>query len=206
MITCPWCGTSYVEFRSNCRNCGGTIELPRSDSPAGADEVRIPVPPLPPRPVARSYVWRLLWTDGWAITAFVFALLGILFAPLGAILAIFLITIFVGLPFLGLGLLFLGAGIGLLAWRYQAAGRTLRVLQNGQATRGEIVSVEVNSAVQVNGRNPWTIAYRFQAGGAEHQGRVTTLNPPGPQLQAGWPACVLYLPEKPEYNALFPHP
>jgi len=35
---------------------------------------------------------------------------------------------------------------------------------------------------------------------------VTTLNTPSAALQPGQPARVLYLPQAPQYNSLYPHP
>ena len=58
--------------------------------------------------------------------------------------------------------------------------------------------------VRVNRRHPWLIAYGFEVGGRQYEGRVATLNPPA--LRPGWPVRVLYLPEAPRHNALFPHP
>ena len=58
----------------------------------------------------------------------------------------------------------------------------------------------------MNGRNPWTITYDFRVDGRPIEGRVTTLNPPSLQLQPGQPAYVLYLPESPQANSLWPHP
>ena len=69
-----------------------------------------------------------------------------------------------------------------------------------------MVSVEQNYNVRVNGRNPWKIAYRFSSPRGECAGEVSTLNPPGPNLQPGREVYVLYLPETPEINAIYPHP
>jgi membrane protein implicated in regulation of membrane protease activity len=208
VITCPWCGTNYAAFQSNCKNCGGPLPHPAESTPAasaasGSDVV---MPPPPPRVIADSYAWRLLLADGWAITASIFALLGAIFFPLGAILTIGIVTAFVGIPFAGLGFVFLSLAIAALVWRYQEAQKVLTVLRTGEATRGQIVSVQQNYNVQINGRNPWSLVYQFRANGRDIQGRVTTLNYPGPQLRPGSPACVLYLSNAPDYNSLYPHP
>ena len=128
-IICPWCGTNYLIFQSNCKNCGGplpaveerrTPAFPAENS-APAQPAPFPAPPPPPRPIAGKYAWRILSTDAWAVAAFVFCLLGGVFAPLGAILTIALVTALVGLPFLLIGMAFLAAGAGILLWRYQRA-------------------------------------------------------------------------------------
>jgi hypothetical protein len=206
MIICPWCGTNYLVFQSNCKNCGGPI--PAADEAGGsslpADTVL--TPPPAPRPISGKYVWRLLSTDGWSIAAFVLGLLGFIFSLVGAGLTIAIVTAFVGLPFLILGLALLGAGGGVFIWRYQDTQKVVDVLRVGEAARGNIVEVQENLSVIVNGRHPWIIRYQFEAGGQSQEGRVTTLNQPGQQLQAGKVACVLFLPTAPKWNSIYPHP
>jgi hypothetical protein len=202
MITCPWCGTNYVTFQSNCTNCGGPISLPAGETKAA----RISPPPPSPRPISRRYAWRLLSSDGWAIVAMVFLLLGVIFSLLGVGLTLGVVTAFVGIPFAGIGSLLLGAGLVVGGWRYQEAQQVVEVLRVGQAVEGQIVQVEENPSVQVNGRNPWMISYRFHYNGQDYAGKVTTLNTPGAALQPGQPAYVLYLPQTPARNVLYPHP
>jgi hypothetical protein len=145
-------------------------------------------------------------TDGMGIVGFVFALLGLIFSCIGAGLTVTLITAFVGFPFLVSGVVALAGGAALLVWRYQIFSKRVLVLQIGEAVRGRVVSVEQNYAVRVNGRNPWKIAYRFSCPRGEFEGLVSTLNDPGPHLQPGREVYVLYLPETPEINAIYPHP
>jgi hypothetical protein len=76
----------------------------------------------------------------------------------------------------------------------------------GEPVVGRIESTEANYSVQVNGRNPWTIAYRYHANGQDYEGKVTTLQTPGEALQAGCEAVVLYLPSAPQFSSLYPHP
>lgn len=104
--TCPWCGTSYTTFRSNCRNCGGPLPPPRQETAAPPPIPDIPEPPPAPRDFKNSFVWRNLLSDGWAIAAGVFTLLGVIFTLIG----IPLILVVVGLAFVPLGLLFLAVG------------------------------------------------------------------------------------------------
>src|SRR5574337_1618607 len=103
-----------------------------------------------------------------------------------------------GLLFLLAGIGHLGAGILLGRGRYQRARRVVEVLRDGEAAGGQITGVDENLSVTVNSRHPWTITYRFQFSGQDYEGRVTTLNAPGPALQTGQPAWVLYLPGAPE--------
>lgn len=214
-VTCPWCGTNYARFQPNCKNCGGPLPLPpKPPEPRGpvsiADfaQAEIPLlePPSPPRPISDSYTFKLLLTDGWAIAAFVFLLLGSTFACVGVPMIATVVTAFVGLPFALIGLAFLGGGAAVTYWRYDVQRKIVQVLREGTAVEGRITATEVNASVQVNGRNPWTISYGFNVGGRDYQGRVSTLNDPGPQHQPGQRAYVLYMPTAPEQNALYPHP
>ena len=206
MVICPWCGTNYVTFQSNCKNCGGPLlaadeTISSSDSPEN-----LIAPPPAPRPISDRYVWRLLSTDGWWIAALVFLILGIVFSLVGAGLTLIIITAFIGIPFLLIGIVFLGSGGGVFAWRYQEARKIVDVFREGEATRGQIVEVQENYSVTVNGRHPWVIQYQFQANGQEYKGAVTTLNPPGQQLQAGKTVFCLYLPSDPKWSSIYPHP
>jgi hypothetical protein len=151
-------------------------------------------------------VWRLLFQDGWAIAGLVFLLLGLVFAPLGSILTIAIITAFVGIPFVLLGLAFLIAATIILLRRYQSTKIVVNVLQTGQAVRGVITGVNQNLSVLINGRSPWNIDYQFRLDGRTLTGKVSTLDDPDEQIAKGNPYWVLYLPEAPENNSLYPHP
>jgi len=206
MIICPWCGTNYLVFQSNCKNCGGPLQAIVEPTGLSIPTETLPMPPPAPRPISERYVWRLLSSDGWWIAALVFGLLGVIFFLTGAGLTIGIITAFVGIPFLFLGAAFLGAGAWVFIWRYQETQKVVNVLREGEATSGQIVEVEENYSVTVNGRHPWTIRYEFQANGQRQEGKVTTLNQPGQQLQVGKAIRVLYLPTAPKWNSIYPHP
>ena len=207
MITCPWCGTSYLDFQSNCSKCGGPLPAVETKTPSpSTSSGTIAEPPPAPRPISDQYVWRLFINDGWSIAALVFALLGVIFTLVGAGLIIGIITAFVGVPFFILGITFLGAAGGVLIWRYRQARMVVNVLQSGEATRGRIVEAYQNYSVEVNGRHPWVIRYQFQLNGQDHEGKVSTLNSIGENLQTGETVCILYLPESPQWNSIYPHP
>jgi len=204
-ITCPWCGTNHLEFQSNCKNCGGPLPAPAQVAAADARR-KLATPPAPPREISSSFAWRWLLTDGWTIGAIVFIIVGGSFSITGAGLTVGIITAFVGIPFLILGLVILAGGLAVLVWRYDLAQKALNVLRDGQAARGEITALEPNYNVRINGRTPWNIGYKFSLDGNDYEGRVTTLNNPGADLAPGSPAVVLYLPDAPQYNGLYPHP
>ena len=209
-ITCPWCGTQYAAFQSNCRNCGGPLPAPAPVEappvPSSPDAPALPAPPPPPRSIADSYTWKLLFADGVGIVAGVFAFIGAIFACVGSVLVVGIVTAPVGLPFALMGLVFGGGGGFFLRQRYLEKRRIVEVLRHGQAATGQIVNTTVNATVTVNGQHPWDIAYQFHVDGRDYEGQVTTLNPPGPQLQPGSAVHVLYMPAAPENNALYPHP
>jgi membrane protein implicated in regulation of membrane protease activity len=144
--------------------------------------------------------------DGWAIAGGVLALLGAIFGVVGLALTLSIIAALVGLPFLGVSALLLVMGAPLLVWRYQHAQRILEVLEHGQATLGRIVGVHQSYHVRINGRYPWTVRYRFQLQGRTYEGTVTTLSRPDLSEQPGKPAYVLYAPDDPQVNVLYPMP
>ena len=206
MITCPWCGTSYQTFQPNCSNCGGPLPAVEVGSGSTVQAEDVPIPPQAPRSISNRYIWRLLLTDGLAIVAFIFGLLGLIFSVVGAVLTIIIVTAFVGIPFLLIGIAFLGFGGSVGAWRYQKAQKVVEVLRVGDAAHGQIVEVHENEAVTVNGQHPWVIQYQFQVIGQAWEGKITTLKQPGPALQPGNAVCVLYLPTTPQWNSIYPHP
>jgi hypothetical protein len=163
-------------------------------------------PPAAPRPISDKYAWRLLFTDGWGIGAFVLGLLGAIFSFLGVVLTLVVVTAFVGVPFLVLGLIFLGVALAVGAWRYHRARQVVNVLRNGESTRGQILDVRQDYSVRVNQRHPWLIRYGFQVNAGNYEGKVRTLHPVGTRYQAGKPVWVLYVPDAPQWNAIYPHP
>ena len=205
MITCRYCGTSYTTFQPTCQKCGGALELPDAQAVERTGESIAPPPPAP-RQVPGNYAWRILGSDGWAITGGVFLLVGAIFGVVGIGLTLGIITAFVGLPFAGLGVLMLAGGAGLVTWRFQKAQKTVQVLKEGEAVLGEMVDVRQNLHVRVNGRHPWTAVYRYVVDGRPYEGKVVTLVRPDPRLQAGEGVYVLYQPGEPGLSTIYPHP
>jgi membrane protein implicated in regulation of membrane protease activity len=205
MITCPWCGTNYVEFQTNCTNCGGSLPLPQ-ERPLEQPEERLAVPPMAPRDVPSNYVWRVISVDGLAITGGIFSLLGAVFGVVGVALTVAVITAFLGIPFAFIGISFLGGGLALVIWRYRQAQITADVLRDGQATLGQIETVHQNLQVRINGRHPWTVRYSFEAAGQVYRGSVTTLSQPDLRQQPGKQVYILYQLDNPQQNTIYPHP
>jgi hypothetical protein len=161
-------------------------------------------PPLAPRDAPRDYLWRIILTDGFAIPAMVFSIVGSVFSVVGLFLTLSIVAAAVGLPFLFLGIIFLGIGGPLLVWRYNQAQAHALVYRLGTAVAGRIVDISENYMIYVNRRHPWTIEYRFNALGQEIESQVVTLRRPGPNLHPGQPIVVLYLPEDPRQNTIYP--
>jgi hypothetical protein len=164
------------------------------------------MPPPPPRDISDNYRWKLMLGDAWSMGAGIFALIGSIFSLVGLVLTVAIITAFVGLPFLAIGIFFLGGGGGVLYWRYREASKGMNILRNGEAVIGQVTSADINYSVQVNGRNPVTIGYSFQVSGKDYQSTVTALNHLNMEFNPGTQVCVLYLPDAPGYNSLYPHP
>jgi membrane protein implicated in regulation of membrane protease activity len=187
-------------------NCGGPLLSTNETSSGSVVEEELPTPPPAPRPISDQYAWRLVARDGGAIAAFVFAILGIVFSLVGAGLTLGIITAFLGIPFLLLGIAFLIAGVWVFVWRYQNAQKVVHVLRGGQARRGQITATEQNYHIRINGRFPWVIRYQFQVDGQDYEGKVSVLNPPGKKYEAGKAAWILFLPDMPKWNSIYPHP
>jgi hypothetical protein len=210
MITCPWCGTNYEAFQSNCDNCGGSLPLPVETTPVSvepkpAEEIPLS-PPLPPRKIPGKVMRRLLLTDAGMITGGIFLFIGAIFFIVGMALVLAIVTLPVGLPFAGLGLIFLIIGGGLLIWRYENALQIVSILRNGLSSLGQITDVNQNYHVRVNGRYPWVIQYAYKVHGRAYQSRLTTLSQPDLSQQPGKAVYVLYLQEHPDKSTLYPSP
>ncbi len=205
MYACPWCGSHYLAFQTNCNNCGGPLsDIPDQPASVAAVEALPEVPPAP-RAISDRYVWKLLSSDAKFVIGFVFGLLGSIFAPLGLILTVFVVTAFVGIPFLLLGLVFLGLG-GYFFWAsYQKAQKTVWVLREGLPTEGQITQVDEDYSTTINNRHPWIIGYEYRVDGQAYSGQVSTLTPPR-QMEVGHLARILYLASEPQFSSIYPHP
>lgn len=210
MITCPWCGTNYEEFQSNCDNCGGSLPQPIEKAPdpvAQVSATEIPLsPPLPPRKIPPKVMRRMLFTDAGVISGTILMFIGAIFFIVGIPLVIAIITLPVGLPFAGLGFIFLVIGGILFFWRYENVRQTVSILRDGQAALGEITNVAQNYHIRVNNRYPWVIQFRFKVHGQSYQGKLSTLSQPDLSQQPGKAVYVLYQQDNPKKSTLYPSP
>ena len=206
MIICPWCGANYPSFQTNCKNCGGPLQMTGETAASPTSIEEITAPPPAPRLISGKYTWRLLFTDIWGIVALVLGLLGVIFSFVGAGLTLVIVTAFVGIPFLLIGLIFLAVALAVGTWRYDHARQVVNVLRIGKSTQGQIIDVQKDYSVRVNRQHPWVIRYQFRVNGQNYEGDVRTLNPVGASFQTGKMVWILYLPDAPQWNAIYPHP
>ncbi len=163
-------------------------------------------PPPAPRSIDSGYARHLLKSDGVAITAGVFILLGIIFSIVGVILFVTVVAALIGIPFIGVSVVFLAAGILMMIWRHQKAEMTINVLRTGEPVLGRITRISEDLTVSIGNRHPWLIKYQFQLDGRTYQGQVSTFEMPGPRHQVNKDIYVLYLPGAPKHHTIYPHP
>lgn len=208
MTSCPYCGTQYISFQSNCKNCGAPLATPFPDlAQTVLDAIMPPIAPSsPPREIANSYIWKLFMTDGSGITVMILIIIGFVFLMVGLGLIFGVITVFVGIPFSLLGAAMFISGLILGIKQYREKEMIVDVLRNGESVIGEITNLEENINVSINDRHPWLIEYDYAVNNRLYSGKVTTLNPPVMVLQPGKKMYVLYLPANPSKSSLYPHP
>jgi len=108
--------------------------------------------------------------------------------------------------YIGPGILILLGALGaifLVHARKRAEG-VLKAFRDGRAVVGRIVDVHRDTSVKVNGRSPWAIVYAFSAGGREIEGKAQSWDVGAQGREAGRPVHVLYVPEDPTQNTLWP--
>jgi hypothetical protein len=204
MLICPWCGTNYLVFQTNCSNCGGPLRTTQTTT-AVKDRV-FPDPPAPPRPISTKYAWHLLAANGGWIPALLLGFIGIILSLVGTGLTFGIITVSIRIPFLFLGLLLLAIGGCVLYRRYHLAMEEVLILKIGDATHGRVTRLRANHIVTVKGRHPWVIRYTYNVHGATYSGKTCTMNPPALQLHEGGTVRVLYLGIEPQHSSIYPHP
>jgi len=147
---------------------------------------------------------RKLITTPLGIVGLVFTVVGLPF-----VVVFPLVAVGVGEPvFLcvgsSLGVGFIGLGLAFLAVAIRGAYRAIRAYRLGQATLGSVVDVHRDLSVTVNGRNPWAVEYEFDVLGTPYRGRVLTWSRAAGERRPGQPVHVLYLPDNPNDNLLYP--
>lgn len=164
-------------------------------------------PPNPPREVSRRYVISLFTTSAGFVVGLVFSLIGCIFTGVGTpILLAGLGGFDIGAVIFALvGVVLLVIGAVILFMRYKKVRRISRVIQSGYSKLGEVVSAGYNTSVTINNRHPYQIRYTFRPLGGEVAGTYQTLDHRAGEIETGSPVYVLYDPEEPKYNTLYPH-
>jgi len=140
-----------------------------------------------------------------ALVGLIFLLIGF---PLGLIFTILGITLPGMWLFIviggGVGGIFTLLGGAMLYFGIREGLGKIRPFEHGQATIGEVIEMYRDPTVSINGRNPWAIIYTFKVHGLTYEGKAISWKY-APQTQAeGNRVHVLYLPDDPDQNAIYP--
>ncbi|MBC8333442.1 MAG: DUF3592 domain-containing protein [Anaerolineae bacterium] len=199
-INCPWCGQRVPQTDLDCRKCGGPLTPPVGNDPGAA-------PPPPPRTLPAGYKRRMLFKNApFTLIGGIFLIIGfpigLIFTILGFVIPGMWLFIVIGG---GVGGIFTLLGGGMLYAGVQQGLDKIRPYEHGQATVGEVIEIQQDYSMSVNGRYPWAIVYIFDdARGRPYEGKAITWQH-APKTQAvGNRVYVLYLPDDPDQNALYP--
>jgi hypothetical protein len=100
--------------------------------------------------------------------------------------------------------LFAVGGVALFAKAMRAANGRLRAYRIGKAVEGRVRQVRVDSAVLINGQQPYRVIYHYPVGARMEEGSVLSCDPMAMRRAAGQPIWVLYDEAAPEDHAIFP--
>ncbi len=190
MHSCPWCTTTYVNWQSQCKQCGGPLPPPPG--------MRLGDPPPPaPRKLPGTYVKRVRWTENIA------TLVGMGFTGVGLLMAVPMLVNKLWLPALFPGFFLLG-GVSMFRHGWKTAAGRLRAFGQGKAVQGRIERVSMDTTQQINGRHPWRVVYHFTIGDQWHEGQITTFDSTASLRSSGQPVWVLYNEADPTENAIYP--
>lgn len=177
-LPCGWCGTSNRDLsNTNCVNCGGPLPPPPT---LPRDELGVEPPPVP-RVIPAPYRRRVLYWKN------VNVIIGMAFTIVFCWSIIF--------PIIGIPLWYFG--------RKKALAR-LEALERGQAAPARLVSVRLDSSIQMNGRSPWKILYTFDTAQGIKEGWVHAWEALHSRREEGEAFWVVYLPDDPDRNTPWP--
>jgi hypothetical protein len=80
----------------------------------------------------------------------------------------------------------------------------LRALREGVVAEGEVVDVRSGGTHKGDGQHNWAIEYRFDGPDGPVQGRAVTWEAQYARWKPGHPVWVVYRPDQPKHNALWP--
>ena len=202
VLECGWCGSSNRRDEiADCQNCGG----PLPDLPGGS--LGKP-PPLYPRTLPEGYRERALkfsWTWG----DFCFALgYGVVFA--GMVLlredpeigwrASTLSFFFYALICLLMAVL----GVHKVVERWKMARLKLETLVDGLPTVGKLIDVYQHVDVEIAGRRPWIMRYKYDTEFGEEFGMNEGWDPIHERRKVGDIVRIVHIPYKKYASAIWP--
>ncbi|TLD69818.1 hypothetical protein FEM03_15965 [Phragmitibacter flavus] len=189
MITCGWCSTHYQHWQNRCDSCGGPMP-PMPGMAIGAP------PPPAPRSVPSGFPLRVLLTNNIA------SIIGAIIFGAGAFMTLmFLVAGNWGALFPGL---FALGGFLVLRFGIKQGRSTLHAFRDGIAVEGKVHQVSKDTTTTVNGEHPWKLVYHFRVADHLHQGVLISFDSTLSKRVSGQPLWVLYVPENPEKNTLYP--
>lgn len=189
MHTCPWCTTSYVNWQSQCRQCGGPLAPPLGQGLG-------PQPPPAPRKLPTAYVRRVRWTQNIA------TMIGPGFAGIGLLFSLPMVVNKLWQAVFPM--FFVVGGVSMFVHGWKIASSRLRAFRFGKAVEGKIYRVQMDTTQHVNGRHPLRVIYHFPVEGQMQEGVITSFDTTAARRDSGQPVWVLYNETDPAENAIFP--
>jgi Protein of unknown function (DUF3592) len=154
----------------------------------------------PPPPPVRVLPKRFEFQQRWSRNVATLAGLGMLF-----IASLFFLAALKARSFAALVPLFfmlIGASLFRMGWR--TASGILRAFRKGVAVEGKVVEVRLDKTQSVNERHPWVMTYQFPVGEELVEGSITSFSSVLATRGGGQPLWVLYVPDDPTQNTIFP--
>jgi hypothetical protein len=163
-------------------------------------------PSVPPRQLPKEFVRRIRRAHQFqflfgTIFAVVGTALGVAFLPVG-IMTGMVVFLILGTVFL---LVFGGIGYGVLLSGVRSSRIKLKALTDGLTASGTVDEIFLDSSIKVNNRSPWKVNYSFTVNGQRYTSGQHMWHADD-SLEAGFPIYVVYLPEDPGQNSIYPPP
>ena len=101
-------------------------------------------------------------------------------------------------------LLFMIVGAVLFRQGRRTATGVLNAFRRGVAVEGKVASVRLDETQSINQRHPWVFTYQFPVGNELVEGSLTSFNSTLATRSRGQPLWVLYVPDDPGQNTIYP--
>ncbi len=179
-VECPWCKTvNKVIDQTNCKNCGGPLPAISHDNSG----IKRGTPPTsPPRKLPDIYIKKLKYRS-----------------------TLFIIGIVFIVPFIW-SVIFPIIGFFLVRSALRTANRKIAALENGIKAEGVLTDIFKDTSETVNGKHPWRLEYEFKikSGKTIFSKKTGAWNNNNRHRKINDKLWVVYLPENPEINAVWP--